>query len=47
MEYVNVPRLIVDIKHFIEEGANWAVFERNERSRTTSARRHERRFDAA
>jgi hypothetical protein len=28
-KYVNVCRLFVYIEHFIEEGANWAVFERN------------------
>lgn len=27
-KYVNVRRLFVYVEHFIEEGANWAVFER-------------------
>jgi hypothetical protein len=29
-KYVNVRCLLVYIEHFIDEGANWAVFERKE-----------------
>jgi phage tail sheath protein FI len=41
-KYVNVRRLFVFIEQFIEEGAHWAVFERNRPSApTTSALRHD------
>jgi phage tail sheath protein FI len=35
-KYVNVRRSFVFIEHFIEEGAHWAVFERNRPSTPTN-----------
>jgi phage tail sheath protein FI len=41
-KYVNVRRIFVFIEHFIEEGAHWAVFERNRPSEPTAlALRHD------
>jgi hypothetical protein len=42
MEVRQRPCVFVYIEHFIEEGVNWAVFERNRAlSGTTSVRRND------